>query len=252
MRKTFVAGNWKMNLSLSEAVALAQGIKAKFAKCCVEVGVCPAYVFIPQVVEVLKGSGIGVGAQDVYFEGNGAFTGEVSVQMLKDVGCKYVILGHSERRHVIGESDDLINQKVKAALDGGLHVILCIGELLEERQANQTEAVVERQLRTGLSGVTPEQMAEVTIAYEPVWAIGTGVTATPDQAQEAHKFSRGILADMFGNDIAQATSIQYGGSMKPGNAAELLGQPDVDGGLIGGAALKVDDFMAIVSAGCKG
>ena len=252
MRKTFIAGNWKMNLNAAEAKALACGLKEKVANCCVEVAVCPAYVYIPQVAAVLADSCIGLGAQDVYFEGNGAFTGEVSVEMLKDVGCRYAIVGHSERRHVLGEDDDLTNKKLRAALAGGLEVILCIGELLEEREAGQTEAVIERHLRQGLAGASADEMARVTVAYEPVWAIGTGKTASKEQAQEAHAFARGILAEMFGPAVAEATRIQYGGSVKPGNAAELLSQPDVDGALVGGAALKVEDFMGIISAGCSG
>ena len=171
--------------------------------------------------------------------------------MLKVVGCRYVIVGHSERRHDMGETDELINKKLKAAIADGLEPILCIGELLSEREANQTEAVVERQLRLGLADVTREELAKVTLAYEPVWAIGTGVTATPDQAQQAHKFSRGIIKDMFGDAAAAAIRIQYGGSMKPANAEELIKQPDVDGGLIGGASLKVDDFWGILEAGVK-
>jgi len=255
MRKNFVAGNWKMNLDLSSAKALAAGLKAKLSqsdiKGKIDMAVCPPFVYLPAVVEELAGSDIGVGAQDVYFEGNGAFTGEISVEMLKDIGCRYVIICHSERRHVIGETDDLINKKLKAVLAGGLELILCIGELLSERQANQTEAVVERQLRQGLADVTVEELAKVTIAYEPVWAIGTGVTATPDQAQEAHDFSRSIIKDRFGDEAAAAIRIQYGGSMKPANAQELIKQPDVDGGLIGGASLKADDFWGILEAGAK-
>ncbi|MBN1436044.1 MAG: triose-phosphate isomerase [Sedimentisphaerales bacterium] len=254
MRKLFIAGNWKMNLDAAAAKELTTGLKDNLCDCTaakVDVAVCPAYVYVPQVVEIAQGSPIAVGAQDVYFEGNGAFTGEVSVAMLKDVGCKYTILGHSERRHVIGETDELTNQKLLAALAGGLDVILCIGELLEERQANQTEAVIERHLRKGLAGVTKEQMAKVTIAYEPVWAIGTGQTATPEQAQEAHAFARSIIADMFDNNVAQETRIQYGGSVKPSNAAELLSLPDVDGALVGGASLKVQDFMGIINAGAS-
>jgi len=253
MRKKFVAGNWKMNLNKQESEVLAAVLKEKMGVCenadRVDVAVCPPFVYLPIAAKILSGSSIGVGAQDVYFEGNGAFTGEVSVEMLKDVGCRFVIVGHSERRHVIGETDELINQKLKAALEGGIEPILCIGELLEEREKGQTEAVIERHLREGLKEVSKEQMAKVTIAYEPVWAIGTGKTATPDQAQEAHAFARKILADIYDESVAQATRIQYGGSVKPNNAAELMGQPDVDGALVGGASLKVDDFMGIIQGG---
>jgi triosephosphate isomerase len=255
MRKIFVAGNWKMNLDLAGAKALANGLRKKIEQSAwkdkIDVAVCPPFVYLPAVVEELADSPIGVGAQDVYFEPNGAFTGEISVEMLKDIGCRYAIIGHSERRHVMGETDDLINKKLKAALAGGLEPILCIGELLSERQANQTEAVVERQLRQGLAEVTAEELAKVTIAYEPVWAIGTGVTATPDQAQEAHDFSRSIIKDIFSGEAAVVIRIQYGGSVKPTNAKELFQQPDVDGGLIGGASLKVADFWPILEAGAK-
>ena len=253
MRKKFVAGNWKMNMDASGAAALASGLKEQLGGCDkgngLDVAVCPPFVYLPTVAAALAGSNIGVGAQDVYFEANGAFTGEISVDMLKDVGCRFAIVGHSERRHVIGETDELINKKVLATLAGGLEVIFCIGELLEERQQNKTEAVNERQLRNGLANVTKEQMARVTVAYEPVWAIGTGVTATCQQAQEAHAFCRGVLSDIFDDETAQAVRIQYGGSVKPDNAAELMAQPDVDGALVGGASLKVDDFMGIIQCG---
>ena len=272
MRKKFVAGNWKMNLDRTGAKALAAGLAEKLSKSDIkdkiDVAVCPPFVHLPAVIEALnesrtliqfteKNGGkledcpIGVGAQDVYFEANGAFTGEISVEMLRDIGCRHVIIGHWARRHVIVETDDLINKKLKAALAGGLEPILCIGELLSERKANQTEAVIERQLRQGLADVTVEELARVTIAYEPVWAIGTGVTATPGQAQEAHDFSRSIIKDMFTDEAATAIRIQYGGSVKPTNAKELFQQPDVDGGLIGGASLQVDDFWPILEAGAK-
>jgi len=257
MRTKFVAGNWKMNLNVESARKLAIGLreelaamKAGDAASLCEVAVCPTFVHLHAVAEALAGSDIGLGAQDVYFEGNGAYTGEISVEMLRDIGCRYVLVGHSERRHVLGEGDDLVNRKLLAAVRGGLAPILCIGELLEERQANQTETVIERHLRKGLAGVSPEEMADVTIAYEPVWAIGTGKTATADQAQQAHAFSRRIVADMFGDSTAEAVRIQYGGSVKPDNAATLMAQADVDGALVGGASLKVSDFAAIVRGGC--
>ena len=258
MRKKFVAGNWKMNLDTAGAQALAAGLADQFKNCCgagkpcpVDVAVCPPFVYLPVVAQALGCGCVALGAQDAYFESNGAFTGEISVEMLKDVGCRYVIVGHSERRHVIGETDQTINKKLHAVLTGGLEPILCIGELLAERQATQTEAVIERHLRQGLIGVSADQMARVTIAYEPVWAIGTGQTATPDQAQQAHAFARAILADMFDDSTAQAIRIQYGGSVKPDNAAQLMGQPDVDGALVGGASLKVEDFLAIVRNSAK-
>jgi triosephosphate isomerase len=249
MRKKFIAGNWKMNLDLSGAIALATGLEERLSHLVantVDLAVCPPFVYVPAVVKQLAGSNIHVGAQNMYFESNGAFTGEISSEMVKDIGCRYVILGHSERRHILGETDEIINKKLKAALAGGLLPIFCIGELLEERESSQTEAVLERQLHQGLAGISPEDMARITVAYEPVWAIGTGKTATPQQAQDAHFFTRKIIADLFGNDLAQKIQIQYGGSVKPGNAAELLKQPDVDGALVGGASLKVDDFVGII------
>ncbi len=253
MRKKFIAGNWKMNLDRAGAVALAGGLKDKFSQIQaineVDVVVCPPFVYLWAVAQALAGSYIEVGAQDVYFEPKGAFTGEISVEMLKDTGCQYVIVGHSERRHVIGESDELINKKLRAVLAGGLQAILCIGELLAEREANETEKVIERQLRGGLAQVEKQDMSRVTIAYEPVWAIGTGKVATPDQAQQAHAYSRGIIAGLFDDSVSSAVRIQYGGSVKPDNMAEQLRQPDVDGALVGGASLKIDDFMSIIEAG---
>jgi triosephosphate isomerase len=191
---------------------------------------------------------VALGAQDVYFEEKGAFTGEISAAMLKDVGCTYVLCGHSERRHVLGESDELVNKKLLASLAGGLLPILCVGELLEERDASQTEQVVERQVRAGLAGLSADKVSAVTIAYEPVWAIGTGRTATREQAQEVHAFIRGLLAKMYDQGVADEIRIQYGGSVKPGNAKELMSEPDVDGCLVGGASLKADDFVAIIKA----
>ena len=239
-----------MNLDLASAVGLAKELTGQVpADCPVEVGVCPPFVYLRDVVEAVKGSPIEVGAQNMYQEDPGAFTGETAGQMILDVGATHVILGHSERRHVMGETDELINDKVKKALSLGLKVVLCIGELLEERDAGETEAVVDRQTTIGLTDVTAAQMADVILAYEPVWAIGTGRTATPDQAQAVHAFVRGRLAELLGQEVADQTRIQYGGSVKPENAAELLGQPDLDGALVGGAALKAETFMPIVQAG---
>lgn len=251
MRKPFVAGNWKMNTDSRSSVALAEGIASgsqKVAGGKVTVAVCPPFVYLKPVAEAVKHSNVAVGAQDIYFEGNGAFTGEISAEMLKDVGCVYCIIGHSERRHVIGETDELINKKVAAAISGGLLPILCVGELLSEREAGKTGDVVTRQLKKGLAGLSAEKVAAVTIAYEPVWAIGTGVNATPDQAQEVHKLIRKLLAEMYDDEVAQEMRIQYGGSAKPSNAAELMGQRDIDGLLVGGASLKADDFLAIIRA----
>jgi triosephosphate isomerase len=254
MRKIFVAGNWKMNTTKAEAAALIDGLKKSLgASLPVEVAACPPFVYLDTVVAHAKGSPIKVGAQNVYCEPKGAFTGEISPGMLVDMGCTYVIIGHSERRHTIGsgESDALINKKVHAALVAGLLPILAIGEKLEQRDGNQTEAVLTQQLRDGLASVTAEQMARITIAYEPVWAIGTGRNATPQQAQDAHVHIRKVLAELLDQAVAANTTIQYGGSMNAANAAELMAQPDVDGGLIGGASLKVDDFTKIIQAAIK-
>ena len=249
-RKLYIAGNWKMNTSLAEGQALASALADQVgAAGDVDVAVAPPFVYLKAIADTLGGSAIGVGSQNMYFEDNGAFTGEISSAMLKDVGCTFAILGHSERRHVLGETDELINRKVVKALADGLDVILAVGELLEEREADKTMDVVSRQIKIGLTGVSAADMARVTVAYEPVWAIGTGVTATPDQAQDVHAQIRALLAEMYDGDVAAATRIQYGGSVKPDNAAELLALPDVDGALVGGAALKVDAFMGIITAG---
>jgi triosephosphate isomerase len=249
-RKLYVAGNWKMNTSRATAVALAAGLVQKIGSTDgVDVGVAPPFVYLSAVREALAGSRIALLAQNMFYENNGAFTGETSGEMLKDVGVRAAILGHSERRHVIGEPDEMINRKVVKALGDGLEVILCVGELLEERQANRTLEVVSRQVEIGLECVSKADMARVTIAYEPVWAIGTGVTASPAQAQEVHEMIRGLIGGTYGGSVAEATRIQYGGSVKADNAAELLNQPDIDGALVGGASLKVGDFAAIISAG---
>jgi triosephosphate isomerase len=248
-RQKFVAGNWKMFTTRASARALAQAVVAGLGKeARVRVAVCPPFPYLREVAEILTGSPVLLGAQNCFHEKEGAFTGEVSPVMLTDVGCRYVILGHSERRHKLGESDAFINQKVHTALSVGLGVILCLGETLEERQANRTEAVLRTQLAGSLAGLSAAQLANVVLAYEPVWAIGTGQTATPSQAQEAHAFIRERIRDTFGEESARALPIQYGGSVKPENVAVLLHQPDVDGGLVGGASLKADLFLAIVRA----
>jgi len=249
MRKPFVAGNWKMNTDSQSCVELAEGIVAGSVEAAgqsVTVAVCPPFVYLQSVGQALRSSGVALGAQDVYFEAKGAFTGEVSTSMLKDVGCTYCLCGHSERRHVIGETDELINKKVAAAINGGLLPILCVGELLAEREASKTNEVVARHLKEGLAGLGGEKISAVTIAYEPVWAIGTGMTATPQQAQEVHDFIRNMLGEMYDGQLAQEIRILYGGSVKPDNAAELMGQKDIDGLLVGGASLKADDFLAIM------
>jgi triosephosphate isomerase len=251
MRKPFVAGNWKMNTDSRTSVDLAERIASGYidsAGHSATVAVCPPFVYLQAVTKALGASSIAVGAQDIYFEANGAFTGEISASMLKDVGCIYCLCGHSERRHVIGEKDDLINKKVTAAIGGGLLPILCVGELLSEREASQTNDVVARQLKKGLSGLNGEKLSAVTIAYEPVWAIGTGLTATAAQAQEVHEFIRTLLGQMYDQGLAEEIRILYGGSVKPSNAAELMSCKDVDGVLVGGASLKADDFVAIIEA----
>lgn len=249
MRKPFLAGNWKMNMDAASAIALVRGVSAEVGQSEeIDVAVCPPFVYLQSVAAALSSSNIALGAQDVYFQGNGAFTGEISCQMLKDVSCTYVIIGHSERRHVLGETDELINKKVSAAINGGLLPIFCVGELLEERQANKTTQVVTEQIKKGLAGICSERIQAVTIAYEPVWAIGTGVNATSQQAQEVHAMIRDLLAGMYDKKIAQQLRIQYGGSAKPANTAELMSMPDVDGLLIGGASLKASDFAAMIKA----
>ena len=247
-RQKLVAGNWKMFTTRQSAADLAAGVvKGLPAGTKAQVAVCPPFPWLTTVGDVLKGSPVALGAQDCHFEKDGAFTGEVSPPMLIDAGCKYVIVGHSERRHVLGESDHFINNKVHAAIEDGLHVILCVGETLPERERGLMERVFQRQLFAATSGLTDEQFGRLVIAYEPVWAIGTGKVASPEQAQEAHKFLRSKLASSFGDKIAQATPILYGGSVKPDNAAGLMALPDVDGALVGGASLKADQFLAIVA-----
>jgi len=251
MRKPFVAGNWKMNTNSQTGIELVERIAAgsvDAASQSVTVAVCPPFVYLQSVTKALSSSNIAVGAQDIYFESEGAFTGEISASMLKDVGCSYCLCGHSERRHVIGESDELINKKVAAAVSGGLLPILCVGELLEEREASQTDDIVTRHVKEGLAGLSAEKLKAVTIAYEPVWAIGTGLTATPDQAQEVHIFIRKLLGQMYDEKLAEEIRILYGGSVKPNNAADLMNQKDIDGLLVGGASLKADDFLAIIQA----
>ncbi len=251
MRKPFVAGNWKMNMDSQSSVALAEAVvggSKEIAGDKADVAVCPPFVYLQPVSKALGSSHVGLGAQDVYFEQKGAFTGEISASMLKDVGCTYAICGHSERRHVMSESDDLVNKKVSAAISGGLLPILCVGELLDERKAKKTTEVVTRQLKAGLKGLSAEKASAVTVAYEPVWAIGTGLTATPEQAQEVHLLIRKLLAGLYDRELADEIRIQYGGSVKPDNADQLMAQADIDGLLVGGASLKADDFLAIIKA----
>jgi triosephosphate isomerase len=245
MRKTYIAGNWKMNKTKTEAVELAKGLVPALKDGKNKYMIAPSFTNLDAVGQIIKGSNILLGAQNMSTEESGAHTGEVSVLMLKDLGVQVVILGHSERRHIYGEDDAMINKKVKLALKHGLQVVLCIGELLSEREAGNAEKVCEAQTRAGLAGVSAEELKNVTIAYEPVWAIGTGKTATPEDAEAIHKFTRGVIADMYGKAAADEIIIQYGGSMNAGNAANLLAQPDIDGGLIGGASLKAETFVPI-------
>lgn len=249
MRRMFVAGNWKMNTDLAGGTALSKAIaKSVPAGATVDVLVAPPFPYLIPIAEAIEGSGVVLGAQNAYFESLGAFTGETAIEMLQDVGCRYVILGHSERRQILKETDEAINKKVTAAISKGLGVILCVGETLEERDGGTTEKVLETQLSGGLAGLSADALKDLVIAYEPVWAIGTGRNATPEQAQAAHAFIRRWLSERFGSTVGAATRIQYGGSVKPDNATQLLGQPDVDGALVGGASLKADSFLAIVQA----
>ncbi len=245
--KPFIVGNWKMNLSLEEARSLANGLREEVGGLeGVEVGVCPPFVWLPEVCSILRDTKVRVAGQNMHWEKKGAFTGEVSGVMLKELGCSHVLLGHSERRNIFNETDPAINKKLLAAIPLGLKVIFCLGEKLEEREAGKTFEVVERQLTAGLKEVEPEILPELTIAYEPVWAIGTGVNATPAQAQEVHSYLRGLLKTNYGEEVASKIRIQYGGSVTPENAGELLAQRDVNGLLIGGASLVKESFLRIV------
>jgi len=252
-RTPIVAGNWKMNLGIGEAIDLAAGVKRGMADAeieRVEVVLCPPFTALKSVGDLVRYSSVGLGAQNMHWESRGAYTGEVSAEMLKDLGCKYVILGHSERRQYFGETDELVNKKARVALAAGLSVIVCVGETLEERQAGHAEAVVGTQVAGCLKDLG-EGLLRTVIAYEPVWAIGTGETATPDEAQAAHSFIRRCVRESDGDAKASGIRIQYGGSVKADNAADLFNQPDVDGGLIGGASLDPDSFVRIVAAAAE-
>lgn len=251
MRSLFIAGNWKMNpATASAAVGLAEAVKAGVGQSTdVRVTVCPPSVFLNVVDKALAGSPIGLGAQNMHWKSDGAYTGELAGAMLNDAGCTHVILGHSERRHGMGETDAQVNAKLLSALDVGLIPIVCVGETQQEREAGQTEDVVAGQLHGSLAGLTPLRMSGVVLAYEPVWAIGTGLTATPTQAQEVHAFIRGWILQQFGEATAEHVVVQYGGSVKADNALDLLSQPDIDGALVGGASLKPADFLGIFQAG---
>jgi triosephosphate isomerase len=249
MRKSIIAGNWKMNNDLNESQKLVSEILNGLGsddKC--EVIVCPPFTSLSEVHSLVKNSVVKLGAQNMYYEDNGAFTGEISAGMLKSVGCEYVIIGHSERRTIFGESDQLINSKIKKAISSGLKVIFCIGESLTEREEGITNDVVKKQLVKGLENIASEEFEKVIIAYEPIWAIGTGKTATPEQAQNVHFYIREMIKSLYSKDAAEKVIIQYGGSVKPDNASTLLSQPDIDGALIGGACLKADSFLSIIAS----
>ncbi|MCD8283113.1 MAG: triose-phosphate isomerase [Opitutae bacterium] len=251
-RKILIAGNWKMNKTASEAGELARAIVAQIATLsAIDVLMCPPFTSIPKVSEIVGTSNVRLGAQNVSDKVSGAYTGEVSAAMLRDLYVSYVIIGHSERRSYYGETDAFINKKLLTCLDSNLIPILCVGETLEEREAGKVEEVIRTQLVGGLAGVPADKAETIVIAYEPVWAIGTGKTATPEQAQEVHAFIRKTISEILGTEPASKIRILYGGSMKPANADELLAKPDIDGGLIGGAALKADDFLALVKSGVK-
>ncbi|HZU14874.1 MAG TPA: triose-phosphate isomerase [Chloroflexota bacterium] len=251
-RRRIIGGNWKMNTTLPTAVDLAAAVSRQVGEDdTVETVLFPPFPNLDAVNQVIAGSTLQLGAQDLFWEDRGAYTGEVSPPMLLAVGCRWVLVGHSERRRLLGEGDDIVNKKLHAALRAGLLVTLAIGETREERRAGRTEPVLEEQLRGSLAGVTAEQMERIVIAYEPVWAIGTGDTATPDQARDAHACVRGVLREMFGPSVAGSTRIQYGGSVTAQNAAEILAEPGIDGALVGGASLKADEFAAIVRAAAQ-
>lgn len=247
-RRPLIAGNWKLHNTIDASLALAREVAAGAKGASAEVAVAPVYTALHAVGQALRGSDIALCAQDAYWEAKGAFTGEVSVALLADVGCRYVIIGHSERRQFFGDTDETVNRKARAVIDGGLRVILCVGESLAERDAGQALSRVDAQVRAGIAGFSEQQMASVVIAYEPIWAIGTGRTAQPADAQEVHVAIRHTLAGVAGQNVAAQTRILYGGSVNDGNAAQLLSQADIDGALVGGASLTADKFLAIVRA----
>lgn len=248
MRTPFLAGNWKMHKTIREAVNLTEDlIKATVSAKDREIAVCPPFTALSSVAKALEGSHIKLGAQNMYFEQKGAFTGEVSPEMLKDAGCRYVIIGHSERRNVFGETDELINKKLKAALAWGLHPILCVGESLQQREAGETQSWVKSQVEIDLEGLTPSEIEKMVIAYEPIWAIGTGKTDTSKGANETIGMVRNLIAEKSQYEIAQKIRILYGGSVKPDNIDGFMAEPEIDGALVGGASLKAEDFARIVN-----
>ena len=252
MRKKVIAGNWKMNKNLNESISLIKDIKLASLNLSgkVEVILCPPYTSLETGANLLKESSVKLGAQNMHFEDSGAFTGEISASMLKSVGCEFVILGHSERRTIFNEPDEMINKKMKKALSSGLKPIFCVGETLEERETNRTEKVIEVQVVEGLKDIPEEEMKNIIIAYEPVWAIGTGRNATPQQAEDVHVFIRNLVNKLYSAVAAEKIVIQYGGSVKPDNSKELLSMPNIDGALVGGACLKADSFIDIIKSAC--
>lgn len=250
MRKKIIAGNWKMNYNLQQSVVFIQQLKEEVIKkernC--DIIICPNFTVLSEAKKIIKDTPIKLGAQNIYFEESGAFTGETSADMIKSTGCDYVIIGHSERRTIFKESDEIIKKKLKQALKNDLKPIFCVGETLEERDNGITNDVVKNQIEIGLDNISAEELQNIIIAYEPVWAIGTGKNATPEQAQEVHSFIRNLLSAEYGLILADKIIIQYGGSVKPDNAKDLLSQPDIDGALVGGACLKVDSFIGIIES----
>ena len=251
VRRAVIAGNWKMNNTPSQAKALIEEMKPLVADADCDVVLCVPFIDIPAAIEAAKGSNIKIGAENVHFKASGAYTGEVSADMLKEAGVEYVVIGHSERRQYFGETDQTVNLRTIAAVNAGLKAIVCVGETLEQRELGYTETLLKYQTKMALTNISEEQLKNIIIAYEPVWAIGTGVTATADQADEGNGFVRAAIAEKYGADAAEKVTVQYGGSMNAKNADELVEKVNVDGGLIGGASLKANDFAAIVKAASK-
>lgn len=250
MRKPIIVGNWKMNKTVSEAVILVKDLIDRVSDVAnVDIGVGPPFTALNAVVETCAGTNVAVAAQNIFWEDSGAFTGEIAPGMLVEIGCKYAIIGHSERRTIMGETDEMVNKKIFAALKHNLTPIVCIGETLEQRELNQTFNIIETQVNAGLAGLSPDEAKKIVLAYEPIWAIGTGKTATPDQAQEVHAFIRKKLVELFNTEVADTIRIQYGGSVKPENIVDLMAQEDLDGALVGGASLKADSFADIIKFG---
>jgi len=247
MRKPIIVGNWKMNKTVSEALDLVQDLIDRVGDVDnVDIGVGPPFTALHAVAEACSGTNVAVAAQNIFWEDSGAFTGEIAPGMLVEIGCKYAIIGHSERRTIMGETDEMVNKKIFAALKHNLTPIVCVGETLNQREQNQTFAVIETQVNAGLAGLSPDEAKKIVLAYEPIWAIGTGKTATPDQAQEVHAFIREKLVELFNSEVADTIRIQYGGSVKPDNIVDLMAQQDLDGALVGGASLKADSFANII------